>query len=195
MGSAGSNSNGKIWFFVKENVEMEILLDTEQQITLKLQIAEEGLIMITTLVNAKCDRNDRLQLWDNIYQLANNMTFPWLDGGDFNVVLTEEEKIGGVPVTVEDTEEFAFCINSSELFDVGFKGSPFTWWNRRTCSNCIFERLDRVVVNQILNDKYGSIEVEHLIRTGSDHASLLISLGEMETVVRKPQILKFLDRA
>lgn len=184
MRLTGSNMNGKIWYFVKENVEVEIILDTEQQITLKLSMEEENLQFVTTLVYANYDRTERLQLWDSIYQLAKTMALPWLVGGDFNTVLSDEEKIGGLPVTSENCEEFAFCINFLELLDVGFKGSPFTWWNGRTNSSCIFERLDRVVVNQQLQDKYGLMKVEHLSRTGSDHAPLFIGMGEQNNEVK-----------
>lgn len=68
-------------------------------------------------------------------------------GGDFNVVLNEEEKIGGLPINPQDSEDFAFCVNSSDPVDVGFKESHFTWWNGRSNSECIFERFDRVLVN------------------------------------------------
>lgn len=186
MNQAGANINGKIWFFVKEDVQVKILQDAEQQITLKLMFLEDSISIITTLVYAKCDKNVIIQLWDHIYQLANNMTIPWLVGGDFNVVLNEEEKIGGIPITVDDTEDFATCVNSSELHDVGFKDSPFICWNGKMDKECIFERLDRVLVNQHLQDTLGYTEVEHLSRIGSDHAPLLVSLGGQNSVVKKP---------
>lgn len=154
MNQAGANSNGKIWFFVKDNMDMEIIGESNQQFTLKLTL-EDRQTIITSLVYAKCNSTERLALWIDIYQLANGMTFSWLIGGDFTVILSQKEKIGGLPVIPEDSEDFAYCINSSELFDVGFKGNPFTWWNERTDRKCIFERLDRVIVNQHLCDQLG----------------------------------------
>ncbi|KAH0743235.1 hypothetical protein KY290_031228 [Solanum tuberosum] len=82
--------------------------------------------MVMTLVYAKCDANHRLELWDDIYQLANTVTIPRMVGGDFSVVLNGEEKIGGLPVQPYEVEDFAFCINSCELEEVPFKSSPFT---------------------------------------------------------------------
>ncbi|XP_060189234.1 uncharacterized protein LOC132618185 [Lycium barbarum] len=98
MYQVGANCSGKIWFFVEENVDVEIISDTAQQITLKLFLQEHNRSLITTLVYAKCDEVERLSLWDSIYQLAGSYDMPWLVGGDFNVVMNEEEKIGGVPV-------------------------------------------------------------------------------------------------
>lgn len=149
---------------------------------------EDHMIIITTLVYAKCDNNDRLLLWEDIYQLDNKMPSPWLVGGDFNMVMNEEEKIGGIPITITNTEDFVTCVNSLALHDVGFKGSPFTWWNGKADQECIFERLDRVLANQHLQNIMGYTEVDYLSRTGSDHAQLLISLGGQNSVVKNTQI-------
>lgn len=88
-------------------------------------------------------------LWEDIYHLSADIDSPWSIGGDFNVVLNEEEKIGGLPVQDIDHEDFEACIQGCNLAEVQFKGSPFTWWNGRTGNDCIFERLDRIVSNQL----------------------------------------------
>ncbi|KAH0655479.1 hypothetical protein KY285_030361 [Solanum tuberosum] len=113
-------------------------------------------------------------------------------GGDFNVVLNGEEKIGGLPVQPYEVEDFAFCINSCELEEVPFKSSPFTWWNGRTGEDCIFERLDRMLVNKHLQSIFGHIEVEHLARTCSDHGPMLCTFGVQAGNFIKPlRFLKF----
>ncbi|XP_060202843.1 uncharacterized protein LOC132631262 [Lycium barbarum] len=80
-----------------------------------------------------------------MYQIASSLNFPWMIGGYFNVILSDEKKLGGAPVTLNETEDFAFCVTSCELFDMGFKGSPYTWWNDRAVEDCIFKRLDRIM--------------------------------------------------
>ncbi|KAG5583446.1 hypothetical protein H5410_054073 [Solanum commersonii] len=35
---------------------------------------------------------ERLELWEEMEELAGNIQIPWLVGGDFNVILNEEEK-------------------------------------------------------------------------------------------------------
>ncbi|XP_060182904.1 uncharacterized protein LOC132612840 [Lycium barbarum] len=167
---ANSNCNGKIWFFVNYNIDVEILEDTSQQVTLKLFFQELDKTMVVTLVYAKCDALKRLSLWDNMYCLADGMTPPLLIGGDFNVILNEEENIGGLPVLPKKYEYFAFCINYYELTEISFKGSPFTWWNGRADQECIFKRLDMILSNEQFQDWFGHLEVDHLSRTSSDHA-------------------------
>ncbi|XP_070049169.1 uncharacterized protein [Nicotiana tomentosiformis] len=145
-----------------------------------------------TFVYAKCSTLERLELWDNLYYMKRDMELPWLVGGDFNVVLHEDEKIGGFPVHPPEYEGFAFCVNSCGLFYQGYKGSPFTWWNGRPNAECIFKRLDRIFVNFPFQNMMPTIEVEHLIRTRSDHALLLMTCGEQATNFVKPfRFLKF----
>ncbi|XP_059285640.1 uncharacterized protein LOC132039116 [Lycium ferocissimum] len=175
MPYANSNCNRKIWFFVNDNIDVEILEDTSQQVTLKLFFEELDKTMVVTLVYAKCDAIERLSLWDSMYCLADSMTAPWLIGDDFNVILNEEENIGGLPILPQEYEDFAFCINSCELSEISFKGSPFTWWNGRADQECIFKRLDRILSNEQFQDWFGHLEVDHLARTSSDHASMLLS--------------------
>ncbi|XP_060211916.1 uncharacterized protein LOC132639487 [Lycium barbarum] len=150
-----------------------------------------GKIWYFVAVYAKCSASERIELWEDFYHLSNTLSCSWLVGGDFNVVLNDEEKIGGNPVQPQDIEDFAFCINSCELEEVNFKGSPFTWWNGRADAACIFERLDRMLVNSLLLDNFGHIEVEHLARTGSNHAPLMCTYGDKHQKLVKP--FKFLS--
>lgn len=64
---------------------------------------------------------ERLELWDDIYNLGQNIKLSWIVGGDFNEVMNEEEKIEGLLAYPNDYEDFTFCINSCELFDINFK--------------------------------------------------------------------------
>ncbi|XP_075091658.1 uncharacterized protein LOC142171853 [Nicotiana tabacum] len=94
------------------------------------------------------------------------MELPWMVGGAFNVLIYEDEKIG-------------------------YKGSSFTWWNGRPNAECVFNRLDRILVNLPFQNLFPTIEVEHLIVTGSNHAHLLMSCGEQMANYIKP--FKFLN--
>lgn len=93
---------------------------------------------IVTLVYAKYNNEDSLILWEDICQLSSHMEGPWLVGGDFNIVLNIEEKIGGLPIQDADHQDFDICIQNCDLFKIHFKGNPFTWWNKRVGNDCIF---------------------------------------------------------
>ncbi|XP_060201759.1 uncharacterized protein LOC132630196 [Lycium barbarum] len=168
------NVSSKIWAFVDEEYEVTVLMDTVQQLTLKLFNWDVDMELVVTLVYAKCDRIERIELWDSLYNLASDMTIPWLVGGDFNVITDEEEKYGGLPVSLNEVEDFRHCIQSCNLTDLGYKGSVFTWWNGRGEDDCVFKRLDRCLGNFELQQLFPGLEINHLIKCGSDHSPLLL---------------------
>lgn len=137
--------SNKIWAFIDEKFDVTILFDMEQQLTLKLFDTEEHKEFIFTLVYAKCDSIERIELWDTLYALTQDMIFG--EGGDFNIIWDEEEKFGGLPVFLNEVDDFWHYVNTYNLFDFGFRGSIYTWWNGRVEENCIFKRLDRCLAN------------------------------------------------
>lgn len=70
-----------------EVFEVTILYNMVQQLNLKLFHTETHVELILTLVYAKCDVIERIELWDSFYAMAKDMITPWLVGGDFNVIL------------------------------------------------------------------------------------------------------------
>ncbi|XP_060194932.1 uncharacterized protein LOC132624122 [Lycium barbarum] len=173
MEHAYYNASGKNWFFINTDIDVDIVWDDSQQISYKLTFQQMNKIMFVTMVYEKYDAMERLTLWNSLYVLADGMVAPWLIGGDFNVILNEEKKIGGLLVFPSEYEDISFCINSCELSEVGFKGSPFTWWNGRSDGQCIFKRLDRILYNNLMQQWYGLIEVDHLARTEEEREVFL----------------------
>lgn len=51
--------------------------------------------------------------------------------GDFNVVSSREEKLGGNPINDADVFEFNSMIQSASLVDAGYTGSKYTWINNK----------------------------------------------------------------
>ncbi|XP_060183147.1 uncharacterized protein LOC132613112 [Lycium barbarum] len=186
-----SNVSGKIWAVVSDEFEVDVLIDSVQQITLRLSNWHIGMEMTVTLVYAKCDRIERIELWDSLYNLASNMNTPWLVGGDFNVIADEHEKYGGQPVSLNEVEDFRHCINTCNLTDLGYKGSVYTWWNGRGTGDCIFKRLDICLSNFEFQQLFPGLEITHLIKNGSDHSPLLLEYKEEVVQIRKS--LRFLN--
>ncbi|KAG5577842.1 hypothetical protein H5410_057976 [Solanum commersonii] len=172
--------------FIQEHIQVEVLADSDQILTLRLLFLENDQHFFVSIVYAKCDAEERKQSWNDIYCISNNIqNSPWLIGGDFNVIMSEEEKIGGLPVYPNEYENFAFCVDSCDLVDVSYKMSPFTWWNGRIDDQCLFKRLDRYMMNQAGIGYFGLVKAEHLARTGSDHAPMLLTCGQKINAARR----------
>lgn len=62
--------------------------------------------------------------------------------GDFNVVLSHEEKLRGCPNNLNDDAKFLSMIQQAGLSNLGFYGSKYTWSNYRLGGSVISKRLD-----------------------------------------------------
>ncbi|XP_075077075.1 uncharacterized protein LOC142163830 [Nicotiana tabacum] len=135
-------ANNKIWLFLDSVMQWELVIDTEQQLTTRVYHQDNDKYIMMTFVYAKCSALDRLELWDSLYYLVSNMKLPWLVGGVFNVLLSEEEKIGGLPVYPPEYEDFAFYVNSCELFDTGV----------------VHDRLEKILPSLISSNQSGFVK-------------------------------------
>lgn len=68
-------------------------------------------------------------------------------GGDFNEVLFEIDKRGGLPCDPNNLSAFRACLDVNGLRDVDLMGYPFTWSNKRI-DGLIEEKLDRFVLRR-----------------------------------------------
>lgn len=94
MAKGYANNNGKIWLFVNHGFEVVKVSNSDQQFTVQIKNLATNFTSVVTIVYAKCDPNQILELWEDIAQLASGMDQPSIIGGDFNVVLNGGEKIG-----------------------------------------------------------------------------------------------------
>ncbi|XP_027171434.1 uncharacterized protein LOC113771000 [Coffea eugenioides] len=92
--------------------------------------------------------------------------------GDFNVISTPDERIGGSPPNLRNMEEFNDSMFRCGLSAMDFDGSQFTWTN-----GSLWQRLDRALTNDRWLASYPVSKVSHLARGRSDHSPLLVKCG------------------
>lgn len=92
------------------------------------------------------ENGQKYRTWDLINNLGKNYNAPWVIRGDFNEVLQESEKRGGVGCDFNNLSAFRDCLDINGLRDIDSKGYSFTWSNKRL-EGFIEERLDRFVAN------------------------------------------------
>lgn len=144
-----------------------------------------------TAVYARCSAIERLKLWEELECVAEDLHIPWLVGGDFNIIMNEEEKLGRLPVSQMETFDFAQCISNCALTKLPFSGSIYTWWDEKNGEDSIFKRLDRVLGNQLFWLECNQSDVQHLVRDGSDYSPLHVSCRAGGTVAKK--LFRFLN--
>ncbi|KAL0285651.1 UNVERIFIED_CONTAM: hypothetical protein Sradi_7168800 [Sesamum radiatum] len=178
-----SNATNNIWCFSKIDYEVQVIQDHDQFLHLKVSCGILPEDIFCTFIYAKCSRNPRRILWEELKTLSNHKT-PWLVGGDFNAILHTEENMGGIINRLGPLEDFNDMILESGLTDAGFEGEPFTWTNKR-----VWRRLDRVLYSKDWTDLFNITRVTHLSRRLSDHHPLLITADRTEN--RWPSSFRF----
>ena len=81
----------------------------------------------------------RRESWRFLNTLNNQYWLPWLCFGDFNEILSQEEKSGGALRPQHQIEAFRDTVNKCEFIDLGFSGFNFTWCNQREGYDSLFE--------------------------------------------------------
>ncbi|XP_059068633.1 uncharacterized protein LOC131859110 [Cryptomeria japonica] len=92
--------------------------------------------------------------------------------GDFNAILNNEEKYGGLRMNARVMEDFRDFVIDNNLFDVIPKSGNFTWTNKRANFSRILERLDRIFTGTYWIKGQFELELSILPITLSDHFSV-----------------------
>ncbi|XP_075649874.1 uncharacterized protein LOC142620385 [Castanea sativa] len=115
-------------------------------------------------------------LWEYLSVVANIHNLPWVIAGDFNELLSNDEKFGSRPVNLSRALSFKERMDACNMADLGFQGPRFTWSNDHGVSSLIQERLDRFFANPDWCMLYLEAQVSHLTRCSSDHCPVLLDL-------------------
>ncbi|XP_060170496.1 uncharacterized protein LOC132601433 [Lycium barbarum] len=99
---------------------------------------------------------------------------PWCMGGEFNVIMDPDEKLGGRPHRTHKSMYFITCMEDSDLSAIGFSGPRYTWCNNFPHSKRVWKRLDRILINDEWTQLFPHNSVRHLSRSGSDHRPVLL---------------------
>lgn len=99
----------------------------------------------------------------------------WCFIGDYNEILTNDEKVGGRGKSEGQMMLFRNILDKGSLFDLRWRGDKFTWSNKDEDASFTKERLDRVLANQILMNCYINYQVDTLTAICSDHRPILLT--------------------
>lgn len=167
--------SGGIWLlWDDESIDFELVAADHQTIMGIVRFRHQ-VFSVLSVVYASPHYVLRSSLWGYLKTLGNLIAIPWLLVGDWNQVISQEDKLGGRPVTSSLTSSLWSVISDCGLVDVGFSGCKFTWSNLRLGPGCIRERLDQAWCNGGWQHCFSDINVKHLVRSHSDYCPILLS--------------------
>lgn len=163
---------------------LSILWDTaffhcEEKITTQRLIFLKGVLVksnqrciIGNIYASNCMLGRR-QHWEELLNQMERWTDPWILGGDFNVVLSPDERKGGEGNVVA-MNEFRNFVEEAQLADLPVAGGKFTWTNKR--AEAISSRLDRFLVAGAVLENFPNLIQKMLPRMVSDHNPVVLTL-------------------
>ncbi|KAH0724701.1 hypothetical protein KY284_000566 [Solanum tuberosum] len=122
-----------------------------------------------------------MPLWTAIQQLNNNIKDPWVIMGDFNSILTQEDRPIGSQVQEAETRDFRECLNECNLSELQTGERKFTWTNGH-----VFSRIDRAIVNATWMNKMPNYQVMAMDPLFSYHSHLGLLMEEQRDNKRRP---------
>ncbi|KAK6791864.1 hypothetical protein RDI58_010945 [Solanum bulbocastanum] len=81
MDKAMANYSSKIWVFWNADWEAEVISDSYQQISIKFKHGRLQREFVISTVYAICCALERLELWESLEYVADEINHPWLVGG------------------------------------------------------------------------------------------------------------------
>ncbi|KAF7822906.1 reverse transcriptase [Senna tora] len=183
MNSLGFNSThkidlmgfaGGIWLlWDSRDVNLTVRGSTFQELHVLAEVSNTHPCLLS-FVYASPIRERRKILWENLSLIANNNHLPWMVCGDFNEVLSQDEKWGIRLASHSRIRDFKGCLDNCSLMDLGFSGCKFTWCNKRPDGQIVFERLDRFLGNAGWVSLFPNAINYHLPQVYSDHNPIML---------------------
>ncbi|CAM8901772.1 unnamed protein product [Rhodiola kirilowii] len=117
---------------------------------------------------------ERTQSWELLRRLKRVADKPWVVIGDFNEIAYSWEWESRRTRQAWQMENFRRCLDDCNLLDLGYKGGPFTYSNKRKEEQEVKARLDRAVANQGWRSMFPKALVNHSFANSSDHIPIVI---------------------
>ncbi|XP_062104535.1 uncharacterized protein LOC133815746 [Humulus lupulus] len=163
---------------------VNIIQCTSQLMHLGVTTVSDNECFLVTFVYAFNEESGRNVLWADLKELSATMRYPWLLLGDFNDILSVEERIGGG--TPHCTGAFKECMDFCQMEDIKFSGAFFTWNNKQGPDTRLYSKIDRVMGNQAWLDRYQNAEVKFMNEGSFDHCPALLQVYPEVKSGKKP---------
>jgi len=121
-------TSGGLALFWRNGVDVNVKSMSKYHIDAIIKEVDGGRWRFTGIYGeSKTEEKDNT--WALLRLLKAKSNLPWLCSGDFNEILFNCEKEGGVPRAEACMEGFRKALEDCDLHDLGFTGDPFTWRN------------------------------------------------------------------
>ena len=154
-------------------LKKEEVIKKERWICVKGFIREVDLVCVIGVVYDPHSINERRIMWNELLEERNRFRVPFILIGDFNEILKVGERFGTNFVTRSMTK-FRAWVNEINLIDLPIVRRKFTWRRGKSCN-----KLNRVPIDSMWNDKYLNLKLLRVKCLKSDHIPLFLDTSEI----------------
>lgn len=120
--------SGGIWCLWRSSfISVSVISTSRYCVHLKMNPSSPSFWYIS-VIYASPNANNREEVWQEIRDFKDAYPGPWALAGDFNSIVSENERFGGAAYNNRSNNAFVECIEDCGLIDMGFSGPPFTWF-------------------------------------------------------------------
>jgi exonuclease III len=169
--------SGGLALFWRDDVQLEIQNFSRRHINSIITQVDGDRVWKLTSFYGHPDWTKRHESWALLRHLQQFHLVPWLVIGDFNEIVSQNEKFGAVMTRETQMGAFREALQDCALTDLGFRGSLYTWTNCREGVDFTKEQLDRAVANRAWCELNQFSEVWVLVARSSDHKPICLRMG------------------
>ncbi|XP_042958110.1 uncharacterized protein LOC122293656 [Carya illinoinensis] len=164
---------GGLMLMWKQIMKVELVNYSQRHINVIVKSEEDNSSWLLTCFYGHPEINRRKETWE-LLQSFNPRNMGWGVIGDFNEILSHDEKVGGRIRAESQMRAFREVVEECSLFDLGWRGAKYTWCNRHESETFTKERLDRGMANKKWIEMFPDARVNTLVALCSDHRPILL---------------------
>ncbi|GAU32101.1 hypothetical protein TSUD_358070 [Trifolium subterraneum] len=151
--------SGGLCVMWKDSVKCQVMNYSRNFINIVVEDEEVGKWRLTCYYGYP-ERSRRKLAWDMLRDLRNMSQLPWCIIGDFNDLLSQEDRRGVHPHPNWLCSGFRNAVADCNLTDIYLEGHPYTWNKSRGTTRAIEERLDRALANSLWLSLFPNAKLE-----------------------------------
>ncbi|XP_031127477.1 uncharacterized protein LOC116029567 [Ipomoea triloba] len=174
---AGSGRSGGLALLWRRNNTTKLLSFSKNHVDVEVSIADLEVWRMTGFYGFP-ERTMRSASWDQLRTLVSRSTLPWVVVGDFNDLLFQHEKRGGIPHPHNLLRGFGEVVEECGLAQLPMNGYQFTWERGKGTTEWMEERLDKVLAGADWTSSLPGASVTNILTRTSDHSALYLGVRD-----------------
>ena len=179
-------SNGRIWVAWKPSLyKVSVKEQSDQFIHCSVSQLLTSKHFHITFIYGHNHEPQRQPMWTALHRISTSIQGAWCILGDFNAILSKDDRIGGDTVSDHDIQELSNFMEDCEVLEMPSTGPFFSWTNKT-----IWSRIDRVFINILWHEVFDYTIAKYLPQGLSDHTPILV---HFHTSPKPPHQFQFCD--